>query len=648
MKTRQVYYFLGLFIFGLGYSQESQLNRGATDFEQLAYVNVIQTYERIVSRGYKSEEVLSKLGDAYYFRGELPDAAKWYSALYGMNPQMSPERLYRYGQSLRAIENYELSDQIMDQFKAVNANDNRALRFKSNRDYLESIQKNTGRYRVYGLDINTPYSDYGASFYKEQLVFASSRDTGHFAKRKHKWTGESFTDLYVGSIDSQGLVSNVVRFDKQLKSKYHESTPVFTKEGKTVYFTRNNFIKGKRRSNAQGITLLKIYRATLDDKGTWTNIEALPFTSDQYSVAHPALSPDEQYLYFASDMPGTLGGSDLFKVRINADGSFGTPENLGPGINTEGRETFPFISQDNEFYFASDGYPGLGGLDVYAFKIKTDGSYTDPQNVGSDINSPMDDFGYIIATKTNRGFFSSNRAMGEGGDDIYGFIQEVPLDFDSQQSLKGLVLDKDNGEPIAGATVVLFNSEYQELARVQSALDGGFDFGKVAGGQKFRIQAQKQGYLGWEEVFITPDSTGETLVSIAIERIEKPLRVGDDLAKHFGISLIYFDLDRWEIRWDAQVDLAKIVDVMKQHPAISIEVRSHTDSRQSHGYNLRLSDRRAQSTIKWMVAQGIDKSRLTGRGYGETQLANHCADGVVCSEAEHQQNRRSEFVVRGL
>lgn len=647
MRLRYIYSFLALLFFGFGFSQQSKIRRGATDFDNFAYVNVIKTYERIVERGFKSEEVLRKLADAYYFRGELPEAAKWYGELYTMNPELSAEHLYRYAQSLRAIENYTLSDQMMVQFKDKNGADHRALRFKNNTDYLQEIKNNSGRYKLQTLDINTQYSDYGSAFYKDQMVFTSARDTGSLSNRKHKWTGEGFTDLYTGVIDTAGMVSDVKRFDKQIKSKFHESTPAFSKDGKTVYFTRNNYLKGKRGKSTDRITLLKIYRASLDDKGRWSNIEELPFNSDDYSVAHPALSPDEQYLYFASDMPGTLGKSDLFKVKINADGSFGTPENLGPKINTEGRESFPFIASDSIVYFATDGYPGLGGLDVFAFKIKEDGSYTDPQNIGADINTPMDDFGYIINTESKIGFFSSNKPGGQGSDDVYGFKELESLVFECEQTLKGTVRDKDTGEPIAGAELVLYDSDYKEVTKTQSNADGYYDFGKVECDQKMRIRASKEEYNTEEQTFVIPDSPGETTIDVALELTEKPFKVDDNIGGHFDI-IIYFDLDKWNIRPDAAVELAKIVDVMQQYPTLEIDVRSHTDSRASHRYNERLSDRRAKSTIKWMVAQGISKERLTGKGYGETQLVNECADGVECTEEQHQLNRRSEFIVKKL
>ena len=212
------------------------------------------------------------------------------------------------------------------------------------------------------------------------------------------------------------------KFDKNINSKFHESTPAFTNDGKTMYFTRNNYLDGKKGKDGNEITLIKIYKASLENN-KWTNISELPFDSNNYSTAHPALSPDGKTLYFASDMPGTLGQSDLYKVIINDDGSFGIPENLGNTINTEGRETFPFVNDENEIYFASDGHPGLGGLDIFVSKINADGTFSEVQNVGADVNSPKDDFAYLIDTKSRRGFFTSNRDGGQGYEDIYKFLE---------------------------------------------------------------------------------------------------------------------------------------------------------------------------------------------------------------------------------
>ena len=320
--------------------------------------------------------MLQKLGDSYYFKADLDNAAKWYGELFNFTQEVAPEYYYRYSQSLKAIKDYKKADEMLAKFNQKSGNDLRAKLAASQKDYLAQIKKNSGRYTLENAGINTKYSDYGSAFYNNKVVFTSARDTGGLGHRKHAWTGESFTNLYSADMVSEGALSTPVKFGANLNSKVNESTPAFTKDGKTIYFTRNNYLDHKKGKDSKKTTLLKIYKATLDgDK--WTNVTELPFDNDQYDVAHPALSPDEKTLYFASNMPGTLGQSDLYKVAINADGTYGTPINLGNVINTEGRETFPMVTSEGELYFSSDGHPGLGGLDIFVSKAEKDGSYKD-------------------------------------------------------------------------------------------------------------------------------------------------------------------------------------------------------------------------------------------------------------------------------
>ncbi|MDP1815774.1 MAG: OmpA family protein, partial [Leadbetterella sp.] len=383
------------------------------------------------------------------------------------------------------------------------------------------------------------------------------------------------------------------------------------------------------------------YKATLKDE-KWTDVVELPFNSDEYSVAHPTLSLDEKTLYFASNMPGTIGQSDLFRVSINTDGSFGTPENLGPRINTEGRETFPFISGDNELYFASDGHPGLGGLDVFTAKTKADNSFYMIQNVGEPVNSKQDDFGYVIDSKTSTGFFTSNREGGVGYDDIYKFKELKKLI--CTQTLSGIATDQDTGQPIAGAKVSLLDSNFKLLKETITDDKGFYSF-EVACGETYYVRIEKEGYETQEGKVIIPERSGKTEHKLQMGKRNKPIDVGTDLAKILDMPIIYFDLDKSVIRRDAAFELEKILAVMEQYPKMKIDVRSHTDSRQTANYNQKLSDRRVKSTIAWLVQNKIQASRLTGRGYGESQLVNKCADGVKCTEEEHQANRRSEFVI---
>ncbi len=618
-------------------------------YDKFAYVDAIKTYERMFSKGYKSQDMLQKLGDSYYFKADLDNAAKWYGELFGFTQDVTPEYYYRYSQSLKAIKDYKKADEMLAKFNEKSGNDLRSKLASSQKDYLSQIKKNSGRYTIENAGINSEYSDYGSAYYQNKVVFTSARDTGGLGNRKHAWTGESFTNLYAADMGDQGSLSTPIKFAKDLNSKFHESTPVFTKDGKTVYFTRNNFLDGKKGKDARKTTLLKLYKATLEGD-QWLNVTELPFNSNEYSVAHPALSGDEKTLYFASNMPGTLGQSDLYKVSINGDGSFGTPTNLGNVINTEGRETFPMVTSDGEIYFASDGHPGLGGLDIFVAKSEADGTYKKVENVGEPLNSSHDDFAFLINDKTRLGYVTSNREGGLGGDDIYKFKETKKLE--CEQFLSGVVTDKSTGLPLANTKVTLSDANYKMLKEVTTDKDGKFDFGQVVCATKYYIKSEKTEYTTVETPTITADESGKSFVPVELEIAKKPIKPGDDLAKAFGIKIIYFDLDKSFIRADAAVELAKILDVLEQNPTMEIDVRSHTDCRQTAKYNLALSDRRAKSTMAWLVEKGINKSRLTAKGYGESQLVNNCGceptNESTCTEEQHQANRRSEFIITKL
>ncbi len=649
MKNRIIYLIVACIASVSMSGQKLKEAKADKQYDKFAYVDAIKTYERMFSKGYKSQDMLQKLGDSYYFKADLDNAAKWYGELFGFTQDVTPEYYYRYSQSLKAIKDYKKADEMLAKFNEKSGNDLRSKLASSQKDYLSQIKKNSGRYTIENAGINSEYSDYGSAYYQNKVVFTSARDTGGLGNRKHAWTGESFTNLYAADMGDQGSLSTPIKFAKDLNSKFHESTPVFTKDGKTVYFTRNNFLDGKKGKDARKTTLLKLYKATLEGD-QWLNVTELPFNSNEYSVAHPALSGDEKTLYFASNMPGTLGQSDLYKVSINGDGSFGTPTNLGNVINTEGRETFPMVTSDGEIYFASDGHPGLGGLDIFVAKSEADGTYKKVENVGEPLNSSHDDFAFLINDKTRLGYVTSNREGGLGGDDIYKFKETKKLE--CEQFLSGVVTDKSTGLPLANTKVTLSDANYKMLKEVTTDKDGKFDFGQVVCATKYYIKSEKTEYTTVETPTITADESGKSFVPVELEIAKKPIKPGDDLAKAFGIKIIYFDLDKSFIRADAAVELAKILDVLEQNPTMEIDVRSHTDCRQTAKYNLALSDRRAKSTMAWLVEKGINKSRLTAKGYGESQLVNNCGceptNESTCTEEQHQANRRSEFIITKL
>ena len=644
MKTKYTLkIFLIIFISVYSYGQKTTEEKARKKFNQYAYVDAIETYKRLALKGYKSVDMFQKLGDSYYFNGDLEAAAKWYDELFAMKPDIQTEYLYRYSQSLKSVGDYDKADLIMQEFSKKSINDSRATFFNENRDYLAEIKANSNRYQIQNASINSRFSDYGSTIWNSNLVFASSRDTSSVFIKKNKWDNQSYTNLYVSNIENDTVLGPPKKYNKTINSKLNEASAIFTKNGKKMYFTRNNYINGKKRVDDNNVILLKIYKSELNNS-EWQNPVELPFNSDSYSVAHPALSPDGKWLYFASDMPGSKGQSDVFRVSIKSNGTYGVPENLGSEINTPGKETFPFISDNNELFFASDGHPGLGGLDIFMSKINTDGTYK-CQNIGEPVNSPDDDFAYYIDVKTNRGFLSSNRKGGKGFDDIYSIKETRKLN--CEQSLNGIVTDLDSGIKIPNATISLFDHQFKLLKNIQSDINATYYF-KVKCGKSYYIRAEKPECSTVEKQIKIPLESGNTYIPLQLEQKIKVISSGDDLAKTFGIKMIYFDLDKSNIRPDAAYELEKILDAMKQNPTVKIDIRSHTDSRASTEYNDLLSERRAKSTENWLISNGIAPDRLTEKGYGERQLINGCSDGVECSEIEHQQNRRSEFIIISL
>ena len=624
---------------------EKELEKANEMYKNFSYVDAIKIYERIAQKGFVNQEMLESLGNAYYYNAEYKKALPWYEQLFQEGKyKVKPEYYYRYAQTLKSVGDYTQADKMMAKFvELTNANDTRAALFEENKDYQTVIKNNSGRFQLNNASVNTENSEYGTAFYGDKIVFAGATDA---RKAKHgvsQWTGESFYDLYEAEHFDQKLGSRKP-FSSSINTQFNESTPVFTKDGNTMYFTRNNYVNRKLGTDIENTILLKILRATKDKNGNWGNIVEVPFNSDQYNVAHPALSPDEKYLYFASDMPGSFGNSDIFRVEILGDNQYGTPENLGNIINTAGRESFPYISKDNVLYYSSDGIPGLGGLDIFAVKFNADGSTSKPVNIGMPGNSADDDFCFVFNSDSKIGFLTSNRPGGKGKDDIYSFHEDKPLLFSCQKNIKGIVKDAKTKAIIANAKVILSDKVMKEVSTDQSKTDGTFTFEKVnCNDSHYYLRGEKEKYET-AEVNVTVGKD-EVLYEILLNPREVAIKKGMDLAKVFEIKEIKFDYNKADIRPDAAVELTKIVEVMREYPKMKIDIRSHTDSRGADSYNLKLSDRRAKATLEWIVKQGIDRKRLKAKGYGETRLVNGCSNGVPCTEEEHQENRRSEFIV---
>ncbi|TCP22575.1 outer membrane protein OmpA-like peptidoglycan-associated protein [Tenacibaculum skagerrakense] len=652
IKTKLVILFLCL----SGIIVNGQSRRVADKyFEEFAYFKAAKIYEAVYQKGDTTTYLLKRLGDAYYNNSQTENAEFWYKKLIEDKKEKDPSYLFKYSQVLRSNGSVQKADSIYNLLKiTIDSQSGEKYVNKENnlQDFLNNGDK---KISLRNLAINTPYSDFGGVIFEDKVYFASASPKGEKREKLYRWNNQPFLNLYKSDsyfervdeakTDSIFELENKTILSPGINTQFHESSPVFTKDGKTMYFSRVNF-NGKKLGKDKKLTVnLKLFKAERvgDD---WGNVEELPFNSDDYSVAHPALSPDGKSLYFASDMPGTLGETDIFKVEIKEDG-FGEPVNLGKNVNTTAKEMFPFISDDNVLFFSSNGHKGLGLLDIFQTKIYNDSTYSQITNLDHPFNSKKDDFSFFIAKDGKKGFFSSNRAKGKGDDDIYSFyITEIPESERCYQYVTGVVTDKVTKERIPNAIVKLVDDLGTVLEEKLTDSRGSYNFKLECKQENYVVIADKRDYRNPDKKNISVLGKNKDERYTA-DLVLDPLIIGDQIV----IKPIYFDYDKDFIREDAQYELENIVTVMTNHPKMVIKIESHTDSRGAKSYNRNLSDRRAKSTRDFIISRGIEPERIESAiGYGEDKLLNHCDDknSKKCTEEEHQLNRRSYFyIVRG-
>jgi len=604
-------------------------------FDNFNYYKAIELYKKAVEKGDMSSHVLTRLGDAYYNNSISDKAAYWYGVALTEHKNIDPEYLYKYIQCLRSIGNYKEADKWFKELRAAQVGDSRLKGY--NPDEVDIYSMLTSKYKVIVNVENVPFnsenSDFGSFIHDDKLYFASARDNEN---KVYSWNKEPFLDLYqltisdTSNIKTYGSIAKISSDD--INTDFHEASIAITNDGKTIYFTRDNVTKrNKLAYDKKGTVHLKIYKATLVGD-QWTKIIELPFNDKIYSTGHPALSPDNKMLYFVSDREGGIGQTDIYSVSINDDGTYGEPENLGDNINTEGREMFPFVSKNNTLYFSSDGYLNLGLLDIFKSNILK-GDLEEPENLGAPYNSGYDDFAFFIDIDTQRGFFSSNRPDGKGGDDIYSFSI-----LQCKQLITGTISDSDTGTLLTNVNVRLIDETGKVVDELNTGDKSDFSF-TVECDEPYTIIANKLDYKEDKESIIV-DNTNEKINKVDLKLV--PLIMDNQIV----INPIFFDFDKWNIRTDAQYELENIVDILRKHPEMVIKIESHTDSRGGDRYNMKLSDKRAKATRDYIVSRGIGKDRIESAiGYGETQLLNKCVNNIDCTVEEHQLNRRSYFYI---
>lgn len=599
-------------------------------FNQLEFVEAAKDYEKLVEKGKGDAYVYGQLAESYYNVFDSQNAERYYYQALEKNPSPDTEMIYKYAQMLKANGKYELSNEAMAKFAKMRPSDHRAMAFNENPNYIPQILERGKKFRVENLDINSEYSDFGGTIQDGKLYITSARNT---TGKTYGWNKEPFLDIYETSKNAEGGYEMPKLLQGKINTDYHEGVVAFSPDGKTAYFSRESFFEKEYQKDSitnNKLGSIKLFKATtLGDK--WDNVEALNITKD-YSSKNPTVSKDGKTLYFASNMPGGYGLFDIYQAPINEDGSIGTPVNMGQKVNTEGQEMFPFVGDDNTIYFSSNGHLGLGGLDVF-FTKEIDGKWAPIRNVGIPINSNYDDFAFRIDDATGEGFVSSNRPGGLGSDDIYRIMKLQPL---CDVLITTTVVDDKTGKAVNGAMVTLYDAQENKVVSKNTNAEG------VA---EFIVECDKNTTLevvmdGFESKKVTVNGTQETEVNvkISLDPIDKIIT-----ADRIELDPIYFDFDKSNVTSKAAFELDKLIQVMNKYPDMVIDVTAHTDNRGSESYNRSLSDRRAKTTVQYVISKGIDKSRISGAGKGESEPKVDC--GSNCTEEQYQMNRRSEFII---
>lgn len=719
--------FLSLILSGAVALAQPNTSKADAYYNKYSYSKVIENLEGKKNLPTKAER---QLAESYKMLANFNKSEEHYAQLV-THEDKTPSDVFAYAQILKMNGKYKESSEQMEVYASLNSNDKRLDALNRDKNYVQTLLLDKGQFKIKDLDLNSMEQDFGPAYFKNQLVYTTSHSEITAAKRKWNGNNLSFLDIYVADIDSNNAELKHSKRYNSLNRKYHEGPVTYNKDGSQVFFTRNNY----SANSTDGVTKLELYESTFKD-GKWS--EQIPFlyNNKEYSVGHPALSRDGTTLYFASDMPGGLGGTDLYKCERQSDGSWTKPVNLGDKVNTEGNEMFPFSHQNDMLFFSSDGHAGLGGLDVFVTPMN-ENIGVKVVNLGMPINSSKDDFSYIMNDTETKGYFASNREGGKGSDDIYSIDVMKPFVFGKR--IQGVVMDK-TGALLAGSTVKLYDDKGVLLFSSLTKEDGSFKFDIEENSKDFIVSSTKPDFLGDKKAvfanqtelpvtlileknigfsiyglitdnktklaiegvsvkltdlqgreldFVTPvngdfravlddmqlgddliykieikkegflsktlsfekllDKPGEIKLHEALDISLGKIELGADIGSLININPIYFDLNKFVIRKDAASELDKIVKAMNENAGMIIELGSHTDCRSSIAYNLSLSDKRAKASAAYVVSKGISKERIYGKGYGESKLKNTCAcEGAVkstCSEDEHQQNRRTEFII---
>ncbi len=627
-----------------GFSQKLTTKLADKSFDDFAYVEAIGLYEYAYKRDTTDNYVVRRLADANRNIGNTEEVERWLKKLIDRHADQ-PEDLFNYSQALKSNGKYLQAEQVLKDYSELRPEDGRVNIQVSLLEYIHFLMRDSANYEIRDLNINTPGSEMGPAFYKDKLIF-SSTSLGTSDKAKYNWNELPYLNLFSAKIEPNGDLSAPEPFAPKLKTAYHDGPVSFDTKKNIIYVTRDNFAKGRTSTSKKGVVNLKIVEGKLDN-GEWKLAGDFKWDSNEYSVGHPSVDKEGTTMYFASDMPGGYGKSDIY-FSVFSNGQWSKPFNLGPKINTEGDEFFPFISNDGVLYFASDGHGGLGGLDIF-FSVPDRGIFTTIENMGYPVNSSHDDFGLELDSTGIKGYFASNRSGGKGNDDLYFVkILHVPV------IIRGVVKDRDTKDILADAKVSVVDETGKTIFSSTTRTDGQFEF-EVGKGQQYTIKVTKEFYNDNEKKIATNSlrPNDEVYSEIFLEQkiaegpadnSPAPISMEEENGEALQVvelEYINYDLNKWDIRPDAAAILDKLVAIMKEFPDLEIRIESHTDSRGSAEYNMLLSKKRARGAFDYLVSKGIAPNRMLYQGYGATRLLNNCKGGVPCTEEQHEVNRRS-------
>ncbi len=615
--------------------------KGNESFVNGNYQSAISNYEQAMIKGDTTADINYKIAESYRMSNRLQQAYPYYKTAIDLGVKKMGAPLY-YGLSLKSVGQYGEAVKVLNAFakKAPTRNYKKRALYESKKiakiDKLPFIK---WKFQIENANqLNSEAEDYAPVQLGDELIFASSRGEGAV----YEGTGYGFSNLY--KADQSGSVSKLDESGKINTVNRHEASATFSPDGKTMVFARSN--SGNKKEKIQDVDL---YMSTMSDDGQWGEPTKLTINEAYSWEGCPLFSRDGKYLYFVSDRKGGRGGLDLWKATYK-NGEFARPKNMGKTYNTFGDEMFPFIHENGSFYFSSDGHVGYGGLDLFK-RVSENGKLVGkPINLGKSINSISDDFG-IFYTDKNSGYVCSNREGGQGGDDIYNFTEEVIpfyyLDLEVKEGMAGL--------NHAGVTFLEDGKEVEsnfsdELGHYRHQLhQGGIYELKVAKDSFFT--ASLTFTLDMAEIAKNDKNEDGDYVIKELINLKKVGAQESYDVKELGYDIkdILFDVGTETIRTDAAVELDKLIGFLQDNPGISIELGSHTDSRDSDANNLALSTKRAESTVSYITTKGnIISDRISAKGYGESMLLNKCRNGVTCSEEEHQKNRRTEIKILGV